>query len=486
MNSTTSRSARIVDLAELRDGDDLPSWAAIYSPGLEMPFVLSPRAMRWSDDIFLSRPAECRGFWLAQKKKLRCKLGELFAPLLRHHYGEEYIAVLGMHPWQCLWYLEYQRRQQASGLYLLQSPLDRNIYRGLDWESWFALQQPLADHLEATGARDFRRDRFASRQAQMRRFIERAAVAAPGAMKKAEAHSIQRRFGSWLGRIWQWSFSAHDDLQRFPWRPFAPRRVPAVERDLEYPVNQWAYVEVLLREDLARLGEQLGDADDLHINRMTWRVGLFNEQSVEVELSFRHPYSLHRDRPGFATALYQARYLFDDLIARLRERDRDLDLPASMPFTHWRLEVCERVALSPLLWDLFGNDSAGEDFERVMSLQNKLPLAFECYRPEASFYPEQSFAECIPGDPREASFDVSAWSCGAANKPLFFYSTPEPIDNPERMQKIFLERSSEQWWLDGNTPQSMRDYYILKDCRGRLLWAYRTRDGAWFKQGEYH
>ena len=489
MDDITSPPAphtRIVDLAELRAGDDFPCWAAIYAPGHEKPFVLSPRAMRWSDDIFLSRPAECRGFWLAQKKKLRCTLSELFAPLLRHHYGEGYLAVLGVHPWQCLWYLDYQRRQQASGLYLLQSPLDRNIYRGLDWESWFALQQTLAEHLEATAARGFRRDEFAARQAQMRRFIERAAIAAPHAMQTAEARSVQRRFGVWLGRIWQWSFTSQDDPQRFPWRPFVPRRMPSVERDLEYPVNQWAYVELLLREDLARLGERLGDDDSVHINRMSWRVALFNEQTVEVELSFRHPYSLHRDRPGFATALYQARYLFDDLMHKLQVRDRDLDLPASMPFTGWRLEIRECVSLSPLLWDLFGNDSVGEDFERVMNLQNKLPLAFESYRPEASFYPERSFVGCLPGDPREQNFDVYAWSCSAVSKPLFFYSTPEPIDNPQGMQKIFLERSSEQWWQHGNALQAMRDYYILTDRNGRSIWAFRTRDGAWFKQGEYH
>jgi hypothetical protein len=69
MDDITSPQARFVDLAELRDGEDFPCWAAIYAPGSDMPFVLSPQAMRWSDDIFLSRPAECRGFWMAQKKK---------------------------------------------------------------------------------------------------------------------------------------------------------------------------------------------------------------------------------------------------------------------------------------------------------------------------------------------------------------------------------------------------------------------------------
>jgi hypothetical protein len=442
--------------------------------------------MRWREDVFLSRPGECSSFWLERKKKLRCNLGDLFAPLLQHHFGDDYIAVLGNHPWQCLWYLEYQRRQQARGLFLLQSPLNRNIYRRLGWDCWFDLQGQLADHLEAINARGFQRQRFASRQAQMRRFVDRGDIDSPSAMREADANSIQRRFGSWLARVWQWSFTAHDDLQGFPWRAYAERPVPGVHRDLEYPVNQWSYIELLLREDLSRLSKQVRDDDCEHINRMDWQVTLFNDEVVTVELDFRHPYSLHRDRPGFDTALYQARYIFDDLMRKLRARDSDLDLPASMPFCAWRLEIRERVVLSPQLWDLFAAETSELDYERVRTLQNKLPLAFESYRPAASFTAEQSFAACVAGESAPQDFDYLAWSCGAADKPLFYSPTPEPIDSPDQLQKIFLERSSEQWWRDGQALQAMRDYYILRDRDGRSIWAYRSLDGAWFKQGEYH
>jgi len=219
---------------------------------------------------------------------------------------------------------------------------------------------------------------------------------------------------------------------------------------------------------------------------MDWQVTLFNDERVTVELAFRHPYSLHRDQPGFDTALYQARYIFDDLMRKLRARDSDLDLPASMPFTGWRVEIRERVTLSPQLWDLFAGESAELDYERVRTLQNKLPLAFESYRPAASFSPERSFVACVPGELPLQEFDLLAWSCGSADKPLFYSPTAQPIDNPDRLQKIFLERSSEQWWRDGQALQAMRDYYILRDHHGRSIWAYRTLDGAWFKQGEYH
>lgn len=485
MDLITDRKTRVIDLAELRVADEFPAFAAIYCPGKAHPFVLSPTAMRWSETIILSRLDECRTFWLNQKKKLRCKLTELLDSLLQHHYGAGYVAVLGEHPWQCLLYLDYQLRQQAQGLYLLQARLNRNIYQTLDWECWFNPQALLAEHLLAINARGFRLESFTARQSQMRRFIQRMGVATPFEMNAADANSIRRRFGKWLGLFWQWSFGDSSELDYFPWVPLRQEPLPGVSRDLEYPVNQWSYIELLLREDLERLCDQFKADANEHINRMQWEITLFNQQKVTVELSFRHPYSLHRDRPGFDTALYQARYIYDDLMRKLQARDSDLDLPESMPFICWRVEVCERVMLAPLLWDLFAQQYDAIDYQRIMALQNKLPLAFECYQSDASFFPEQSFTAVPFGESFKPEFDHYPWSCSATNKPLFYYQSAQPIENPSPVQRVFLERNANQWWLGEDALQTIRDYFVLKDQRGRSSWVYRTQDGAWFKQGEF-
>ena len=479
------RDTRVIDLAEL-GGDDLPAYAAVYGDPGAHPFALSPAAMRWSDGIWLARLEDCRGFWLMQKKKLRVRLAGLFDPLLRHHHGECYIAVLGCHPWQCLLYLDYQLRHRGQGIYLLQGRLERNIYRRLDWDSWFRPQRVLAEHLGEIGARGFRAEDFAARQAQMRRFIERIEIATPAAMRAAGGASIRRRFGKWLGLVWHWSFADSHELNFFPWRQYRRSRVPAVTRELDYPVSQWALVEALLREDLERLCRQTRGDDCMHVNRMRWNIELFNEQRLDLDLSFRNPYSLHRDRPGFETALYQARYLYDEQMTRLRRRDHDLDLPCSMPFNRWRIEIAERITLAPRLWDLFASEIDEVDWQRVMELQNKLPRAFESYRPESSFLPERSLVEAAAGESDGADYDSLAWVSGAANKPLFYCQPAEPIEVSERAHKVFLERGSAPWWLAEDGMLSIRDYYILRDGRGRASWAYRTRDGAWFKQGEFH
>jgi hypothetical protein len=480
---------RIIDLSELRCEDEFPAYAAVYSSVTSDPFALSPTAMRWSERIFLSRLDDCHRFWLAQKKKLRCKLVDLFDPLLRHHCGEDYVAVFADHPWQCLLYLQYQLRHQGKGLYLLHSRLDQNIYRTLDWECWFEAQESLAIHLQTINAGGFQEDSFRSRQARMQRFIQRIGVATPHEMSAADANSIMRRFGKWLGRIWQWGFSEASELQGFPWIKLEPQRLPTVKRDLDYPVNQWSYIEVLLRQDFARLCDQFHHSDCVHINRMLWEITLYNDHKVSVELSFRHPYSLHRDQPGFATALYQARYIYDDLIRDLQAREHDLDLPEDMPFLGWRVEVGERVLLAPALWDLFAAESEQIDYQQILNLQNKLPIAFECFQLNASYYPEQSFQRVSIGAAQHEAFDHYPWACSSTGKPLFYFEKPQPIDNPlssrGRVQKIFLERNSSEWWLSQSALQSIRDYFILKDADGRRSWAYRNQDGDWFKQGEY-
>jgi len=481
MNVTT----KVIDLAELSKDDEFPVFAAIYSPLPGNPFVLSPSAMKWSDKLYLCRLNDCKHFWLSQKKKLRCKLTDLFEPLLQYHYGEEYVAVFGNHPWQCLLYLHYQLRHEGQGFFLLESRLNRNIYKTLDWECWFEPQQELADHLMTINARGFRADSFYSYQARLRRFIHRIGITTPHDMIAADANSVKRRFGKWLGLIWQWSCSESSELEWFPWINLEHEPLPRVKRELEYPVNQWSYIEVLLREDLSRLCEQSVRDDCAHVNRMLWKITLFNYQQITVELSFRHPYSLHRDMPDFDTALYQARYIYDDLVRNLQARDADLDLPENMPFICWQLEVCERVMLAPQLWELFAREFDQIDYQRIMALQNKLPFAFECYQSDASFYPEQSFTRIPVGTTRGNEFDHYPWSSSAVNKPLFFYQHARLIEHPTAVEKIFLERNSNQWWLGEDALQSIRDYYILKDCNGRSCWAYRTQRGEWFKQGEF-
>ncbi len=471
---------------QLNEFDGFPAYVAIYAEqAIENPFALSPVAMQWSEQIVLNRVQDCEAFWTVQKNKSQCDYEALFVPILAHYYGEGFIAVFGCHPWQCLIYLAYQIEQKSSGIYFLQSRLHQNIYQSLDWHTWFANQEILTAHFESTQAKGFKADRFRSKQAQFKRFIGRTGFSGLFQLPGMDYQVFSRRFGSWLASVRRWTMQQSSALQGFPWISVDQPLRPWVDRDLEYPVNQWQVVELLLREDLQRLCELFVQDEQEHINRMVWQIRLFNHQLVEVELSFRHPYSLHRDQPGFKTALYQARYIYDDLVRDLQARDSDLDLPETMPLLAWRIEVCERFSLPPVIWDLFGHDAADIAHEDILNLQNKLPVTLDSYCSARSFFPEQCFSVSPLYEKGDDDSGQIQWTSQSLQRPLFYYQSVDEIEAPIVGQFTFLERCSNHWWQVDDTRASNRDYYVLKNPRGAASWVYRDFNGRWFKQGEY-
>jgi len=486
----------VIRLNQLTAADSFPAYVAIHSPQVTAnPFALSPNVMLWSDDILLCKVDDCEQFWLAQQQKYQCDLNQFFDRILNYSFGAKYIAVFANHPWQCLVYLSYQVNQQAQGVYFLQSLLNRNIYIKLGWRFWFAPQQTLTHHLEQINAKQFNMASFRSKQAQLKRFINRIGLTGPFALQQADAHAISRRFDVWAGKIWRWTFAQSSntrssDLQGFPWIPFAEPLRPSVSRDLEYPLNQWSHIKALLCEDFKKLCLQFKGNENEHINRMLWKITLFNDQVIDVELSFRHPYSLHRESPEFKTAMYQAWYVYDDLMRQLKNRDEDLDLPETMPLLSWSVEVCERIQLPPVLWDLFRhegleNESSDIKLEDIRELQNKLPTLIEAYHCEANFCPEQSFETSPIGSTPEISFDHLQWSISSNQRPLFYHSESQPIDTPSTKPHQFLERCGSRWWLRDESINQNKDYYVLKNNQGHASWVYRDGEGRWFKQGEY-
>ncbi len=479
-------NSSVIQLSQINELEEYPAYVAIYSTQpIDNPFALSPVAMQWSEQVILNRLNDCESFWRNQQQNLQCDIESLFSNILSHHYGNEFIAVFACHPWQCLLYLSYQCHQQASGVYFLQSRLNRNIYGTLSWRFWFDNQPQLCVHLESINAKGFNAARFRSRQARLKAFAHRVGLNGPYDLQQADFQSFSRRFDSWLGKVWRWTMTVSSNLQGFPWISAKLLKQPSVTRDLEYPVNIWQVVEGLLREDLLRLCERFAQNDQEHVNRLAWQICLFNQQILEVDLCFRFPYSLHRDQPEFKTALYQARYVYEDLMRQLQARDQDLDLPEMMPLIAWRLELCERFSLPPLIWDLFGQNEAEVSHQDLFNLQNKLPVTIESYDYANSFFPEQSFQSLALNHRQDETDNLPLWRLQSINRPLFYYPLVQPIDEPLASQFTFLERSTCDWWQQQDCQANNRDYFRLKDSAGRLSWIYRDFSGIWFKQGEY-
>ncbi len=112
-------------------------------------------------------------------------------------------------------------------------------------------------------------------------------------------------------------------------------------------------------------------------------------------------------------------------------RDKDLDLPETMPLIAWQIEIGEYFVLPPLLWDLFAQPASKLVQEDIYNLQNKLPVNIECYDVEHSFIPEKSFIESSQRDGHVCDFDRVLWCSQSLQRPLFSYQSAQPVELPE-------------------------------------------------------
>ena len=82
------------------------------------------------------------------------------------------------------------------------------------------------------------------------------------------------------------------------------------------------------------------------------------------------------------------------------------------------------------------------------------------------------------GKPRQR--DIAKPNCRGL-RPLWLLPTPSPLDEipGDWQEERGPERIESGWWEN----PAARDYYVLRDSKGRRLWAYRTSSGGWFAHG---
>lgn len=499
--------AKVIDLKTFSMDETCPYFGAFYC---EMEkagkgiFSLTPRVMQWDESTWLFDLSPCRNFWTIQKEKKGKNLYELFEQILDASFEREYLSVFANHPWQCLLFLDFLLEKRAKGVFSLNTLLNRRIYEGLSWDHWFEPLATLSDHLTHLKVKGFKESQFRSKQSQLKRFIKRMDLWGPFDLNQADVASIERRFSGWLGEVWTWTFrgfledekktpnlfnssESQTDLGSFPWIPLQLEIPPRAIRHLEYPVNRWDVIEPLLIEDFSKLCAMESWSEQERVGSIIWAITLYNLEELKLELSFRNPYSLHMDsRNNFKTALYQAYYAYMGLMDKLKARDTDLDLPEEIPFVSWKVEINERLYISPKTMELISTENSRLNYEGVLDLQNKIPLPIESYVVVPDFTADLSFRpEELGGNTVKYDFSLSQWIEASFNRPFFYYRTPLPITSPQKSKPKFLERTSNDWWADENLMDITKDYFLVEDREGRFIWVFRNSSGVWYKHGIY-
>jgi hypothetical protein len=498
---------KVIDLKTFSMDYTCPYFGAFYcetaKAGKDI-FSLTPRVMQWDESTWLFDLSPCRNFWTIQKEKKGKNLYELFEQILDASFEKEYLSVFADHPWQSLLFANFLLKKRAKGVFSLNTLLNRRIYESLSWDHWFEPLATLSDHLTYLKVKGFKESHFRSKQAQLKRFIKRLDLWGPFDLSQADVASIERRFSGWLGEVWAWTFSGlledreqtpdlldsaenQIDPGSFPWIPFRVEDPPRAIRHLEYPVNRWDVIEPLLTEDFSKLCAMKSWSEQERVSSIIWAITLYNLEELKLDLSFRNPYSLHMDsRNNFKTALYQAYYAYMGLMDKLKARDTNLDLPEEIPFVSWKVEINERLYISPQTMELISNENSWLNYEGVLDLQNKIPLPIESYVVVPDFTADLSFRSHGVGvNQGEYDFSLNQWIEASFNRPFFYYRTPLPITSPPESKPKFLERTSNDWWASENLMDITKDYFLVEDREGRFIWVFRNSSGVWYKHGIY-
>lgn len=482
----------VLSFQHFRKRGELPRYLGVRYQNpedAEKCFQLGSRLMRWSDEVLLLDLGSVRSYWSWHAKKKGIEIDEYFEKLLKYLFPKARSA-FAHHPWQCLIFL-YQESDIFNGeVFSLGSPQGKAEFERQEFSSWELPLNDLESHLPQK-----ERAKFRQVKGRFFRFLERMMLSRAFEVKDLDEEGMERRFGPWWGKIWEWTFEGLREkkvIQRdlfseqrmeanFPWKSIEFKRPLLRKRNLDFPLLEWAPMEELIKEDLKIMLQDFEELQNEQILSVTWRVTLDHLRVFPCSIQFRNPHSLIQDAPEFKTFLSQAYYSYQNMIQSLEEESLELEYPINHGLLSWEFVVEETMRSHGRQHDLFSEVcSGGLGQFSLLDLENRLPRALDSYSLKDSFYPEGSFG-------KRGEFSgpdqLGPWSVAAKRRPLFIYKEPRELESNKSMRRIFLERVSSRWWLGKNPSLGERDYYLVEDEKGKLIWAYQDQEGKWYQHG---
>lgn len=406
--------------------------------------------------------------------------------------GNAWRAALARHPWQALLLARHLRERKLRGLVSFEGTLGQQLYRELDWETWWTCIDALAKHRKRLGMKPCDLPTYQRQKAQMQRAVKRLGLRSPWELRQLSSPAVRRRFGALVRDAWDWAYGETGGMAAglfqtaFPWQAVAVEDKPRVVTHLDDPLCEWPHVEALLREDFDRLCDLSSWQAGERVVSLEWRLVFRDLSHLSVPIRFRHPHSLHLERGLHATALLQAFYAFEGAVPRQTDTDDYV-----IPIVGWSLTIDERLRLPARAVGLFGDQQQSEELA-LLTLENKLKVPLEAYELLADWLPEDSFQRvgiagaAPPAREADGGQAVPTLMLLGRRRPLFLYKTPHLYDNGGRSTAWeFCERTMSKWW--GGKPEStlQRDYYRVLDREMRSFWVFRDTRGQCFVHGLY-
>lgn len=482
----------------------LPHFLAVATP-IDDPaclMALTPRVMRWSDDVWLMDLSVCRSYWQANAQRLNKQPLVLIQTILERTLAtadQPLCAALADHPWPAILVLGAMRERRLTGFMQLETPFTQALYRDIIWSGWMAAAGVIAVHFANRKTLPFNGAQYQRQCKQLVAAARRLRLASPWELRTAAALSVRRRFGQTLAALWEWTFppsqSPHaqaEALAAFPWQRWEWTEKPRVLRVLDYALWQWEAIAPLLCEDLDKLCRVRLSSRGFEgkVTELTWLLTLNDLRVLPVTVSFRHPHDLARELGQHKTALLQAQYAFE---AALKAHQRADDNDIEVPIISWTLTMESCLATPPVISDLFGAlADEGCEAARLLELENQLPVALAQFDLRQDWLPENSFGD-QPRPPSEkpakplkdswAAYREQPYELSAADTALISEAPREVVANlvmPSFWEAAddYLEASSPKKGSALNLVPPVEDAVTLQDfpwlavARQRPLFLY--------------
>lgn len=450
-------------------------------------FCLSPEVMHWHQDLWLIDIGRTKRYWLAQTLHDSISLEELLLRKIKEANLTLKRWIQCSHPWQGIFLIKHLPEQQS--LYDFKARFCQNRAKDIRWSEWLEESEVLLQHLEEN-IRSSRLQRFQSKKLQLLRAMDRLGLENTYDIKEADSSSMQKRFGYWVSKLWEWTFPEKDtelpllqslnDLNEFIWISQKPKDFPKRHRALDYSVELWDSLVPFLVEDFEFLKRKYFSQKKYSICEIQWTLELYSGKSIPINVNFRNPYAIFQDAPDYSIALAQCRFQYEAWQANLQEEKNYSNYPEAYKIVSWRMEV-SKTLFSELKEQSLNSNYEGANYFKILDLENKLPKPIQQYRVKKSFLLSSHARKAI--DEQEDLVNEQLWKHSGSLRPLFKYKEKNKL-NSLASSSYFLERNSRDWWKDKHSQNYNQDFFKLYQSR-EWKWLSKNTKGEIFELGKF-